>query len=144
MQDECFCSKLGMDVEYVCEVQSKHITFSDFGDLSLASFCQSRAEYSSLLENLSVDDNDKVLHSLTKLVILSSGPLSSAITIIADFIYNISLSITFSTAHLLLLLLLSPFASPLLPSSPWFMTPPPHSPPSFVYWIPDSKVRYAN
>ena len=42
-QDECFCSKLRMEVEYAT-VQSKDITFSDLGDLSVASFCQSRAE----------------------------------------------------------------------------------------------------
>ena len=41
-QDECFCPKLGMEVECY-KVQSNNITFSDFGDLSVASFCQSRA-----------------------------------------------------------------------------------------------------
>ena len=41
-QDECFSSKLGMEVEYA-KSNLKNITFSDLGDLSVASFCQSRA-----------------------------------------------------------------------------------------------------
>ena len=42
-QDECFCLKLGQEVE-LCKFQSINITFSDLDDLSLASICQSRAE----------------------------------------------------------------------------------------------------
>ena len=38
-QDECFCSKLGIQVEYA-KSKSKNTTFSDFGDLPVASFCQ--------------------------------------------------------------------------------------------------------
>ena len=45
-QDECFCSKLRLDAEYA-KSNLKNITFSDLGDLSLASFCQSRAQYLS-------------------------------------------------------------------------------------------------
>ena len=45
-QDECFCSKLGMEVEYA-KSNLKNIAFSDLGDLSVASFCQSKAVYCS-------------------------------------------------------------------------------------------------
>ena len=31
----------------ICQVQSKNITFSDLGDLPVASFCQCRADYYS-------------------------------------------------------------------------------------------------
>ena len=41
-QDECFCSKLRLVVEHA-KSNLKNIIFSDLGDLSLASFCQSRA-----------------------------------------------------------------------------------------------------
>ena len=40
-QDECSCSKLGMEVEYA--KSSKKNTFSNLGDLSVASFCHGRA-----------------------------------------------------------------------------------------------------
>ena len=43
-QDECFCSKLGLEVKHAKLVQSKNISSSDLGDLSLASFCHSRAD----------------------------------------------------------------------------------------------------
>ena len=46
-QDAYFSSKLGMEVEYA-KSNLKNITFSDFGDLSVASFCQSRAEEAKL------------------------------------------------------------------------------------------------
>ena len=39
-QDECFCSKLGVEVEHA-KSNLENNTFSDLGDLSLASFCQS-------------------------------------------------------------------------------------------------------
>ena len=42
-QDECFCSKLGLEVEHA-KSNLKTFNISDLGDLSLASFCQSRAE----------------------------------------------------------------------------------------------------
>ena len=42
-QNECFCSKLRMEVEYA--KSNLNITFSDLGDLSVASFCQSRAVF---------------------------------------------------------------------------------------------------
>ena len=38
-QDECFCSKLRMEVKYA----KSSLKTSDFGDLAVASFCQSRA-----------------------------------------------------------------------------------------------------
>ena len=43
-QDECFCSKLGLEVEHA-KSNLKNISISDFDDLSLASFCQSRPQY---------------------------------------------------------------------------------------------------
>ena len=47
-QDECFCSKLRMEVEYA-QSNLKNITFSDLGDLSLTSFCPSRAVQQAML-----------------------------------------------------------------------------------------------
>ena len=44
-QDDCFCSKFGLEVERA--KSNLNITFSDLGDLLLASFCQSMAIYSS-------------------------------------------------------------------------------------------------
>ena len=44
-QDECFFSKLRMEVEYAIKLQSKNITFSNLGDMSVASLCQSREVY---------------------------------------------------------------------------------------------------
>ena len=48
-QDECFCSKLGLEVEHA-KSNLKNINISDFRDLSLATFCQSRAEPKTLNE----------------------------------------------------------------------------------------------
>ena len=42
-QDEYFCSKLGMEEEYA-KSNLETINFSNLGDLSVASFCQNRAE----------------------------------------------------------------------------------------------------
>ena len=41
-QDECFCSKLGLEVEHG-KPNLKTSLLSDLGDLSLASFCHSKA-----------------------------------------------------------------------------------------------------
>ena len=45
-QDECSCSKLGMEVEYAKSSKKKN-TFSNLDDLWVASFCHGRAEYDS-------------------------------------------------------------------------------------------------
>ena len=45
---KCFCVKLSPKVELAAiKVQSKNINISDLDDLSLASFCQSRAAFSA-------------------------------------------------------------------------------------------------
>ena len=70
-QDQCFCSKLGMEVDY-----AKTWLFSDLGDLSLASFCQSRAVWlleiqlswsSNLLLNIIFTFYDELLKSRLEL-----------------------------------------------------------------------------
>ena len=42
-QDECFCFKFGMEVEYA-KSSLKALVSLDLGDLSVASFCQNRSE----------------------------------------------------------------------------------------------------
>ena len=64
-QDECFCSKLGMEVEYMLNVQSKNITFSELGDLPVALFCQSRA--------LLVWTFDSRFYDLSSILVIARG-----------------------------------------------------------------------
>ena len=56
-QDECFCSKLGMEVEY-----AKSNLKTSLGDLSVASFCQSRAMLVCVRKNV------RLLHSVNHAV----------------------------------------------------------------------------
>ena len=76
-QDECFCSKLGMEVEY-SKSNLKNITFSEMGVLSVASFCQSRAV---LFPHVAQDVLVHALHSnfdevsFKKKVLYSIGPI---------------------------------------------------------------------
>ena len=62
-QDECFCSKLGVEVEHAIAPNLKTSLSHDLGDLSLASFCQCRVEClweMSFMVWIYMKDNDEM------------------------------------------------------------------------------------